>query len=152
MVENSSALTFAAKPDRLFDVCRSRGQSEQSVEEVARSVSQIIGRPIAGSQICALRYEVSTIPDPDPIVIRLRSGEPVAAVAVETGICQATLFRWKRQVLIDAGVIEGTPSAEADELTAAHKRVAQEADALCGAGYGERSTDRTHSRNGYFHR
>ena len=30
------------------------------------------------------------------IVSRLRSGEPVAAVAVDTGICQATLFRWRR--------------------------------------------------------
>jgi transposase-like protein len=58
------------------------------------------------------------------IVARLRSGEPVAAVAVDTGICQATLFRWKRQALIDAGVIEGTPSVEADELAAAHKRIA----------------------------
>jgi transposase-like protein len=44
------------------------------------------------------------------IVSRLRSGEPVAAVAAETGVCQATLFRWKRQALIDAGVIEGIPS------------------------------------------
>ena len=52
------------------------------------------------------------------IVARLRSGEPVAAVAAETGIRQATLFRWKRQALIDAGVIEGTPSVEADELAA----------------------------------
>ena len=56
---------------------------------------------------------------------RLRSGEPVAAVAAETGICQATLFRWKRQAFIDAGVIEGTPSVEADELAAAHKRIAR---------------------------
>jgi len=59
------------------------------------------------------------------IVSRLRSGEAVAAVAAETGICQATLFRWKRQALIDVGVIEGTPSVEADELAAAHKRIAQ---------------------------
>ena len=59
------------------------------------------------------------------IVARLRSGEPVAAVSTETGICQATLFRWKRQALIDAGVIEGTPSVEADELAAAHKRIAK---------------------------
>jgi putative transposase len=59
------------------------------------------------------------------IVSRLRSGQAVAAVAAETGICQATLFRWKRQALIDAGVIEGTPSVEADELAAAHKRIAQ---------------------------
>jgi transposase-like protein len=41
------------------------------------------------------------------IVSRLRSGEAVAAIAAETGVCQATLFRWKRQALIDAGVIEG---------------------------------------------
>lgn len=27
------------------------------------------------------------------IVARLRSGEPVASVAADTGICQATLFR-----------------------------------------------------------
>ena len=59
------------------------------------------------------------------IVQRFRSGEAVAAVAAETGICQATLFRWKRQALIDVGVIEGTPSVEADELAAAHKRIAQ---------------------------
>jgi putative transposase len=59
------------------------------------------------------------------IVSRLRSGQAVAAVAAETGICQATLFRWKRQALIDAGVVEGTPSVEADELAAAHKRIAQ---------------------------
>src|SRR6202047_2866931 len=59
------------------------------------------------------------------IVSRLRSGEAVAAIAGETGIAQATLFRWKRQALIDAGVIEGTSSVEADELAAAHKRIAQ---------------------------
>jgi transposase-like protein len=41
------------------------------------------------------------------IISRLRSGEPVAVVAAETGIARATLFRWKRQALIDAGVIEG---------------------------------------------
>ena len=58
------------------------------------------------------------------IVIRLRSGESVAAIAVDTGICQATLFRWKRQALIDSGVIEGIASVEADELAAAHRRIA----------------------------
>ena len=58
------------------------------------------------------------------IVQRLRSGEPVGVIAAETGIAQATLFRWKRQALIDAGVIQGVPSVEADELAAAHKRIA----------------------------
>jgi len=58
------------------------------------------------------------------IIAPLRSGEPVAVVAAETGVCQATLFRWKRQALIDAGVIEGIRSVEDDGLAAAHKRIA----------------------------
>ncbi|WP_366847837.1 helix-turn-helix domain-containing protein [Mycolicibacterium sp.] len=58
------------------------------------------------------------------IVARLRSGEPVAVVAAETGICQATLSRWKRRALIGAGVIEGTLSVEAGELPAVHKCIA----------------------------
>jgi transposase-like protein len=58
------------------------------------------------------------------IIVRLRSGESVAAIAVDTGICQATLFRWKRQALIDSGVIDGIPSVEADEPATAHRRIA----------------------------
>ena len=50
--------------------------------------------------------------------------KPVAAVAVETAVCPATLFRWKHQALIDGGIIEGIPSVEAGELAAAHKRIA----------------------------
>ena len=48
----------------------------------------------------------------------------MAAVAAETGVCPATLIRWKRQDLTDGGVIEGIPSVEAGELAAAHKRIA----------------------------
>lgn len=53
----------------------------------------------------------------------------------------------------------------ADRLTTAHPDVLREllatfihtlmgaeADALCGAGYGQRSSERTNSRNGYRHR
>jgi transposase-like protein len=58
------------------------------------------------------------------VCARLRAGEPVAEIAAETGISPATLFRWKAQVLIDAGVREGIPSVEADELAAANKRIA----------------------------
>ena len=36
--------------------------------------------------------------------------------------------------------------------TFVHTLMGAEADALCGAGYGERSTDRTNQRNGYRHR
>ncbi|EUA02423.1 transposase, Mutator family protein [Mycobacterium kansasii 662] len=33
-----------------------------------------------------------------------------------------------------------------------HTLMGAEADALCGAGYGQRSSERTNSRNGYRHR
>lgn len=77
------------------------------------------------------------------IVSRLRSGEPVAAVSVDTGICQATLFRWKRQALIDAGVIEGIPSAEADEQAVVPpKRRRAIAEGLIARGHSARSACR----------
>jgi transposase len=56
---------------------------------------------------------------------RLRDGEPVADVVAETGISAATLFRWKAQALVDAGMRDGVPSVEADELAAAHLRIAR---------------------------
>ncbi|MGW0007381.1 transposase [Nocardia grenadensis] len=59
------------------------------------------------------------------VCARLRAGEPIAEIAAETGISPATLFRWKTQVLVDAGVREGVPSVEADELAAAKKRIAR---------------------------
>ncbi|WP_155769332.1 IS3 family transposase [Mycobacterium asiaticum] len=59
------------------------------------------------------------------IAQRLGSGESVVTIAAETGIAQSTLFRWKHQALIDAGVIDGIASVEADELSAAHRRIAQ---------------------------
>lgn len=58
------------------------------------------------------------------VCARLRAGEPVVEIAAETGISPATLFRWKAQVLVDAGVREGVPSVEADELASAKKRSA----------------------------
>lgn len=56
---------------------------------------------------------------------RMVDGELVAAIAAETGISPATLFNWKRQALIDAGLRPGVTSAEVDELTAARKRITQ---------------------------
>ncbi len=57
------------------------------------------------------------------------------------------------------------PAVPAERLTTCHPDVLRglldtfihtlmgaEANALCGAGYGERSTERTNSRNGYRHR
>ncbi|MBF6221780.1 transposase [Nocardia abscessus] len=59
------------------------------------------------------------------VCVRLRSGERVAEIAAETGISEATLFKWKAQTLVDAGVREGVPSVEADELASAHRRITQ---------------------------
>ncbi|WP_245671726.1 transposase [Nocardia amamiensis] len=59
------------------------------------------------------------------VCVRLRAGERVAEIAAETGISAATLFKWKAQALVDAGVREGVPSVEADELASAHRRIAQ---------------------------
>jgi hypothetical protein len=58
------------------------------------------------------------------VCLRLRGGEPVVEIAIDTGISLATMFRWKAQALIDAGVNDGVPSVEADELAVAHRRIA----------------------------
>jgi hypothetical protein len=62
---NDVALTLAAKVNRLFDVYRSRDESEQPTDAVAKSVSSILGRPVSAAQISALRIESTAAPDPD---------------------------------------------------------------------------------------
>ncbi|WP_233365472.1 transposase [Rhodococcus globerulus] len=52
------------------------------------------------------------------------ASDTVADIATETGISPATLFRWKDQALIDAGVRGGVPSIESDELASARNRIA----------------------------
>ncbi len=59
------------------------------------------------------------------ISIRLRQGESVAAISSETGICQGTLYRWKHQALVDAGMKDGIPSPDARDLVSARKRIRQ---------------------------
>lgn len=51
------------------------------------------------------------------------SGDAITDIATETGISAATLFRWKDQALIDAGVRDGAPSIESDELASARTRI-----------------------------
>src|SRR3954463_11257418 len=56
-----------------------------------------------------------------------------------------------------AGLADRLPTCPPDALRGLltpfiHTLMGAEADALCGAGYGERSAERTNSRNGYRHR
>ena len=50
-------------------------------------------------------------------------GRPVAAVAVELGISGQSIYTWRRQARIDAGVEPGMSTAEHAELVALRKRV-----------------------------
>jgi transposase-like protein len=54
---------------------------------------------------------------------RLLAGERVADLAAEIGVSEHTLYRWRRQALIDAGQRPGAKSFEADPLQAARRRV-----------------------------
>lgn len=54
---------------------------------------------------------------------RMLAGEAVKDLVVELGISDHTLYRWRRQALIDAGERAGAKSYEADPLLAARRRV-----------------------------
>jgi transposase len=54
---------------------------------------------------------------------RMLAGEAVKDLVAELGISAHTLYRWRRQALIDAGERPGAKSYEADPLQAARRRV-----------------------------
>ena|SRR2546423_7083626 len=54
---------------------------------------------------------------------RMLAGEAVKDLAAELGIGIETLYRWRRQALIDAGRRPGTRSFEADPLLQARRRI-----------------------------
>ena len=54
---------------------------------------------------------------------RMLAGELVVKLAVEFEVAAATLYRWKRQALIDAGRCPGVKSYEPDELARARQRI-----------------------------
>jgi transposase len=54
---------------------------------------------------------------------RLLTGERPEELADELGVSAATLYRWKKQALIDAGRRPGVKSYEPDELARARKRI-----------------------------
>ena len=56
---------------------------------------------------------------------RLVAGEKVTSLSKELEVSEATLYKWKRQALIDVGAKEGPKSFEADELAQAYKTIAE---------------------------
>ncbi len=47
----------------------------------------------------------------------------VAEVAIDLGISEQTIYTWRRQARIDAGIEAGLSTSERGELTAAKRRV-----------------------------
>ena len=61
---------------------------------------------------------------------RMLAGEAVKALAVELSVNDNTLYRWRRQALIDAGESPGLKSYEADRLEQARRRIKDLEDEL----------------------
>ena len=57
------------------------------------------------------------------VVELVRAGRPVRVVAVELGLAEATVYRWKAQDLIDHGIKAGLSTSERGELAAARRRI-----------------------------
>ncbi|OBK30497.1 transposase [Mycobacterium asiaticum] len=51
------------------------------------------------------------------------AGRPIAQVAADLGISDQTIYGWRKQELIDTGLLPGHNRAEQAELTAANKRI-----------------------------
>jgi len=56
---------------------------------------------------------------------RMLKGERVESLCEETGIAAVTLYRWKKQALVDAELAPGVKSHEMDELAKAQRRIRQ---------------------------
>jgi putative transposase len=63
-------------------------------------------------------------------VARMLAGEPVKDLAAELGVSNPTLYKWRRQALIDAGESPGLKSYEADRMAQARRRIKDLEDEL----------------------
>ena len=55
----------------------------------------------------------------------LDAGRKVVEVAVALGVCEQTVYVWRRQHSIDSGRVPGITSSDLSELVAARKRIIQ---------------------------
>ena len=61
---------------------------------------------------------------------RMLAGAPIKDVAESLGVSPRTLYKWRRQALIDAGRRPGVKSYEADPLAQARRRIKELEDQL----------------------
>ena len=61
---------------------------------------------------------------------RMLAGEALKDLVAELGISEVTLYKWRRQALIDAGQGPGLKSYEADRLAQARRRIKDLEDEL----------------------
>jgi transposase-like protein len=54
---------------------------------------------------------------------RMLAGEAIKELAAELSISDATLYKWRRQALIDAGRRAGTKNFDVDPLEQARRRI-----------------------------
>jgi len=54
---------------------------------------------------------------------RMLAGETIEEVAQSLGVSGSTLYKWRRQALVDAGRRPGVKSYEADPLQQARRRI-----------------------------
>jgi len=57
------------------------------------------------------------------VCARLLDGESVIKLAVELEMPQNTLYRWRRQAMVDVGRLRGPKSFESDPLAQARKKI-----------------------------
>jgi transposase-like protein len=53
----------------------------------------------------------------------VEGGRKVAEIAIDLGISEQTIYTWRRQARIDAGIEAGLSTSERGELTAAKRRL-----------------------------
>lgn len=59
------------------------------------------------------------------VVDLVEADRTITDVARDLDISEQSIYRWRRQALIDKGLVAGTTSAESAELAVAHRRIAQ---------------------------
>jgi transposase-like protein len=57
------------------------------------------------------------------VLALVEAGRPVREVAADLEIAAATIYRWRTQALVDAGVRPGITSVQNAELVAARRRI-----------------------------